>query len=75
MTPTEISHLLDLDEMSLKDDINTLGHPVRRAFFRGMATTANQLRNNIRDAAIAGSPYSITECQRQILNMLSEVTL
>lgn len=75
MTPLEISFLLDIDEVTLKDDINTIGHPARRAFFRGVALTAHELRENIRDAAIAGSPYSIAECQKQILNMLSDVTI
>jgi NADH/NAD ratio-sensing transcriptional regulator Rex len=75
MTPTEISFLLDIDETTLKDDINTIGHPARKAFFHGVATTAHEIRENIRDAAMAGSPYSIAECQKQILTMLSDVTI
>lgn len=33
MTPAEISALLGIDETELTDDINTLGHPARSAFF------------------------------------------
>lgn len=75
MTPTEIAFLLDIDELSLKDDINTIGHPARKSFFIGVVRTAQELRKNIREAAVAGSPYSISECQKQIINILSEVTI
>lgn len=72
MTPSEISFLLDIDETILVDDINSIGNPARRAFFKGMASTANDIRKCIRDLADAGSPFSIAECQRLITRQLAE---
>ena len=72
MTPSEISFLLDIDETILVDDINSIGNPARRAFFKGMASTANDIRKGIRDLADAGSPFSIAECQRLITRQLAE---
>ena len=62
MTPSEISALLGIDESEFIDDINTLGHPARIAFFHGVAVTAREIREDIRDAARAGSPFSVSEC-------------
>lgn len=64
MTPTEISALLDIDERVLCDDIATVGCPARTAYVRGAAATALELRQTLHDTALAGSPYSIQECQR-----------
>lgn len=75
MTPSEISSLLDIDETELKDNINTLGHPARIAFFHGVATTAREIREDIRDAARAGSPFSVSECLSLIEKQLSGVTV
>lgn len=47
MTPAEISALLDIDETELTDDINTLGHPARWAFFHGVAITAREIREDV----------------------------
>ena len=47
MTPAEISALLGIDETELTDDINTLGHPARRAFFHGVAITAREIREDV----------------------------
>ncbi len=73
MSPMEISFLLGIDEMQLSDDIATPGHPVRRAYYGGLATTANVLRRNIIDTASAGSPAAIAECQRRIMTLLSDI--
>ena len=75
MTPAEISALLGIDETELTDDINTLGHHARRAFFHGVAITAREIREDIRDAARAGSPFSISECLSMIERQLSSVTM
>jgi hypothetical protein len=75
MNPREISALLDIDELSLVDDINTIGNPARKAFFRGVATTVHEIRKDVRDTAMAGSPYAIDACQKQIMNILSEVQI
>lgn len=73
MTPTEISALLGIDESELVDDINTLGHPARNAFFHGVAATAREIREDIRDAARAGSPFSVSECLHLIEQQLASV--
>ena len=74
-TPSEISALLGIDETELTDDINTLGHPARSAFFHGVAITAREIREDIRDAARAGSPFSVSECLSMIERQLSSVTM
>ncbi|MCR4602457.1 MAG: hypothetical protein K5683_02840 [Prevotella sp.] len=57
MTPiTEIGVLLGLNEISLRDDILTPGHPAREAFYRGYAKTALKIRQRNLELAEAGSP-------------------
>ena len=75
MTPSEISALLGIDESEFIDDINTLGHPARIAFFHGVAVTAREIREDIRDAARAGSPFSVSECLSLMERQLSSVTM
>lgn len=75
MSPMEIAFLVGVNEVSLQDDILTVGHPARQAYYRGVASTAHELRGNIRDAAMAGSPYSIAECQKLIMERLTDVIL
>lgn len=64
MTPTEIAALLGIEERTLCDDVSTVGHPARKAYIRGTSITALELRSNIHVTALAGSSYSIQECQR-----------
>lgn len=73
MTPTEISALLDIDEREFCDDIATVGSPARSAYVRGLAATALELRHTLHDTALAGSPYSIQECQRLLAAAQSSV--
>lgn len=73
MMPAEIAALMGWDEMEFQDDVNTIGNPARAAYSKGMASTVRSLRAGIIDAANAGSPYSIAECQRLILRALSEM--
>lgn len=73
MMPSEIAALLDYDEQEFIDDISSTGHPARRAYKRGMAATSREVRTGIIDAAAAGSPHSIMECQRLILRAMSEI--
>lgn len=75
MTSSEISALLGIDESEFIDDINTMGHPARIAFFHGVATTAREIREDIRDAARAGSPFSVSECLSLMERQLSSVTM
>ena len=64
MTPPEISALLGIDERQLSDDINTVGHPARTSYLKGVSATALELRRTLHDTALAGSPYAVQECQR-----------
>lgn len=55
-------------------DIATVGCPARAAYVRGASATALELRRTLHDTALAGSPYSIQECQRLLAAALSAVT-
>ena len=59
----------------LGNGLHTLGHPARSAFFHGVAITAREVREDIRDAARAGSPFSVSECLSMIERQLSSVTM
>lgn len=63
-----------IDERVLCDDIATVGCPARAAYVRGASATALELRRTLHDTALAGSPYSIQECQRLLAVALSAVT-
>lgn len=39
-----VSFRLGIDEVQLHDDINTLGHPARRAYYMGLDETDKELR-------------------------------
>lgn len=71
--PTEISYLLDINEDQLKLDLNTHGSNVRRAFYRGLSTTANELRCNNIELANAGSPAAVASCISDFKQMLVDI--
>lgn len=73
MTPSQVSIHLDIDERLLLDDIHTLGHPARKAYYRGLLATDNELRKNMIDLMRAGSPSAIADCQARIERMLNEI--
>lgn len=75
MTPSQVSFLLDIDEVAFIDDIHTVGNPARRAFFIGLQSTDNELRQNIIDLMKAGSPSAIADCQQRIERILNEITI
>lgn len=57
LTPiTEISALLDLNEIELRDAINTPGNPARTAYFKGFSERALKIRERNLELAEAGSP-------------------
>ncbi len=70
LTPaSEISVLLDLkseDEFLL--DIVTRGNPARRAYMRGLATTATQLRAQSLKLADSFAPSAIEQCCTYLKN-------
>ncbi len=75
MTPSQVSFRLDINEVQFLDDIHTVGHPARRAFYIGLQATDNELRQQIIDLMRAGSPSAIADCQRRIERCLNEITL
>lgn len=74
LTPiTEIGALLDFDEISFRDDINTPGNPARKAFLKGYACTANRLRKNNLGLSYTGSPAADEACRGYLRKMLSDL--
>ncbi len=73
--PQEISALLDIDEMELCADINTLGHPVRKAFMKGYSETALRLRKQNLDLVDAGSPAADEACRVYLRRMTRDVEI
>ena len=75
MTPAMVSFRLGIDEVQLLDDINTIGHPARRAYYTGLEETDGELIRQTLDLMRAGSPSAIVECQRRIERILIEITV
>lgn len=73
MSPAEVAFLLGVDEERLRDDIATYRHPARLAYMRGLAKTAYKLRTNMLELAEAGSPNAITESNRALTPLLSQL--
>ena len=73
--PQEISALLDIDERAFIDDLNTVGHPARRAFLVGSATTANKMRRSDMELAEAGSPAAEEACRDYLRRMMRDVNI
>ena len=75
MTPSMVSIHLDIDEVQFLDDIHTVGHPARHAFYKGLLSTDNELRRQVIDLMHAGSPTAIADCQQRIERCLNEITI
>ncbi len=75
MTPSAVSFRLGIDEVLLHDDINTLGHPARRAYYMGLEETDAELRQQLLDLMHAGSPSAIADCQQRIERCLAEISV
>ena len=66
MTPSMVSFHLGIDEMLLHDDINTIGHPARRAYYSG-------LEERLRQVGYDGNQRNFTPQQVQtIVDALGE---
>lgn len=70
-----VSFRLGIDEVQLRDDINTLGHPARRAYYTGLEETDKELRQQLLDLMRAGSPSALADCQQRIERCLNEITI
>lgn len=74
LTPiTEISVLLGLNEAFLRDDIATVGHPARQAFYEGMASQALEIRKRTLELAAAGSPSADESLKIYLKKMLNDL--
>ena len=71
--PSQIAAILDLDEDGLKQRLALHGTDERRAFLRGMSTTADMLRRNNIELANAGSPEAIRSCFSAMNRMLDDL--
>ncbi|MBQ6203621.1 MAG: hypothetical protein IJK46_05950 [Prevotella sp.] len=69
---TSYARSLELDS---HDDINTLGHPARRAYYMGLDETDKELRQQQLDLMRAGSPTAIADCQQRIERVLNEIAV
>ena len=60
LTPvSDIAALLDIDENELREEINYVHSPVRRAYNKGKAKTALALRKQELELARVGSPLAV----------------
>lgn len=75
MTPSQVSFRLDIDEVQLLDDINTVGNPARRAYYKGLESTDSEVRQQLLDLMRVGSPSAIADCQQRIERCLNEITI
>jgi hypothetical protein len=75
MTPTSVSIQLGFDEGNFMDDINTPGHPARRAYYLGLEATDRELRQQLIYLMRAGSPSALADCQQCIVRCLNEITV
>jgi hypothetical protein len=66
---------LDIDETELCADINTLGHPARKAFMKGYSETALRLRKQNLDLVDAGSPAADEACRSYLRRMTRDVEI
>ena len=73
--PQEISALLDIDETELRTDINTPGHPARKAFMKGFSDTALRLRKQNLDLVDAGSPAADEACRGYLRRVTRDVEI
>lgn len=74
LTPiTEIGVLLGLNEQLLRDDIATVGHPARQAFYGGMAEQALKIRERTIELAAAGSPSADDSLKVYLRKMLNDL--
>lgn len=66
---------MDIDETELCTDINTLGHPARKAFMKGYSATALRLRKQNLDLVNAGSPAADEACRVYLRRMTRDVEI
>ena len=73
--PQEISALLDIDETELRNALNTIGSPVRKAFMKGYAETALKLRKQTLELVDTGSPAADEACRGYLKRMIRDIEI
>lgn len=71
--PSQMAAILNLDEDIFKSNLKMHGTEERRAFLRGMSSTADILRRNNIELANAGSPEAIRSCFAAMNRMLDDM--
>jgi hypothetical protein len=72
--PSQMAAILNINEDSLKLAITRHGSKTRIAFLRGIAKTADKLRQNNIDLANAGSPDAIRSCFASMHDMINDLS-
>lgn len=67
--PSEIAVYLDIPEEEFKTDINSEGHPARKAYIRGKLSQKLEIRKQMAVLARVGSPAAIEMSERALLDM------
>ena len=67
--PSEIAIYLDLPEDELRTDINSEGHPARKAYVRGKMLQKLKIRTQMATLASVGSPAAIEMSEKALLDM------
>ena len=67
--PSEIAIYLDLPEEEFKSDINSEGHPARKAYIRGKLAQKLAIRKQMATLARVGSPAAIEMSEKALLDM------
>ena len=74
LTPiSEISFLLDCDEVQLTDDVRTPGSADRKAYMTGYAKAAHEIRMRNMDLSKAGSPAADEALRGYLKKMMNDL--
>lgn len=76
MTPSQVSALLATDasgEEELRDEIRTRGTATRKAYVKGYLNAVRKTKQDIIDAAMTGSPYSLQKSLDFIEQIFDEI--
>ncbi len=74
LTPiSEICVLLDMPINEVRDDIATEGSPAWKAFYKGMALAAKDIRERDIELAQAGSPAAADALRIHLRKMMSDL--
>lgn len=67
--PSEIAIYLDIPEEEFKADINSEGHPARKAYIKGKLSQKLEIRKKMALLARAGAPAAIEMSEKALLDM------